>query len=142
MRTKGGRIVNARQQAFADEYIKTRNATRAYMSAYPDASERSAGSNADRMMKNDEISAYIKQRLDEISDAQIMSAKDIMLFYSSVVRGEKGEILIDNRGDEHEVPSRMSDRINAADKLAKMLGADKKPDISDGGGDVVIVDDV
>jgi hypothetical protein len=42
------------------------------------------------------------------------------------MRGETGEVLIDNRGEEHEVPSRMNDRLSAADKLAKMLGADKR----------------
>ena len=50
-----------------------------------------------------------------------------MSFYTGVMRGETVEVLIDNRGEEHEVPSRMSDRLSAADKLAKMLGAaDKK----------------
>lgn len=136
---KGVGIVNPRQRAFADEYIKTRNATRAYMSAYPDASEATAGRNGHSLLKNAEISAYIKQRIEEISDTQIMGVKEIMAFYSSVARGEKGEILIDNRGDEHEVPSRMSDRINAADKLAKMLGADKKAEVSDGDDGVMLV---
>jgi hypothetical protein len=53
------------------------------------------------------------------------------------MRGEKGEVLIDNRGEEHEVPPRMSDRLSAADKLAKMLGADKKAD-----GGIVEVEDL
>lgn len=117
-----------KQRVFADEYIKTRNATRAYMMAYPNSSEDSARRDASRLLTNADISAYVKQRIDEISDAEIMGVKEIMALYSAIARGQKGETLIDNRGDEHEVPGKLSDRINAADKLAKMLGADKKPD--------------
>ena len=131
-----------KQRVFADEYIKTRNATRAYMMAYPNSSEGAARRSASDLLTKPDISAYVKQRIDEISDAEIMGVKDIMALYSAIARGEKGETLIDNRGDEHEVPGKLSDRINAADKLAKMLGADKKVDTADGGGGVTIVDDV
>ena len=131
-----------KQRVFADEYIKTRNATRAYMMAYPNSSEECARKNAPRLKANEGVSAYIEQRLDEISSAAIMDAAEIMAFYSAVARGKEGETLIDNRGEEHVVPSRMSDRLNAAERLSKMLGVDKKADTGSGGGGVIIVDDV
>jgi phage terminase small subunit len=117
------------QRVFADEYIKTRNATRAYLAAYPKCkSENSAGVSAKALLRNPKIIEYIDAELEKMHNATIADAAEIMSFYTCVMRGEKGEVLIDNRGDEHEVPSRMSDRLSAADKLAKMLGADKKPE--------------
>lgn len=117
------------QRVFADEYIKTRNATRAYLTAYPKCkSENSAGVSAKALLRNPKIIEYIDAELEKLHNAAIAEAAEIMAFYTGVMRGEKGEVLIDNRGEEHEVPSRMSDRLSAADKLAKMLGADKKAD--------------
>lgn len=117
------------QRVFADEYIKTRNATRAYLTAYPKCkSENSAGVSAKALLRNPKVIEYIDAELEKLHNVAIAEAAEIMAFYTGVMRGEKGEVLIDNRGDEHEVPSRMSDRLSAADKLAKMLGADKKMD--------------
>lgn len=126
------------QRVFADEYIKTRNATRAYLAAYPKCkSENSAGVSAKALLRNPKILGYIDAELEKLHNATIADAAEIMSFYTGVMRGEKGEVLIDNRGEEHEVPSRMSDRLSAADKLAKMLGAaDKKTD----GGTVDVED--
>ena len=117
------------QRGFADEYIKTRNATRAYLTAYPKCkSENSAGVSAKALLRNPKILEYIDAELEKLHNATIADAAEIMNFFPCVMRGEKGEVLIDGRGEEHEVPSRMSDRLSAADKLAKMLGADKKAD--------------
>ncbi len=115
------------QRVFADEYIKTRNATRAYLTAYPKCkSENSAGVSGKALLRNPKILDYIDEELEKLHNQTIADAAEIMAFYTGVMRGQKGEILIDNRGEEHEVPSRMSDRLSAADKLAKMIGADKK----------------
>ena len=121
------------QRVFADEYIKTRNATRAYLAAYPKCkSEKSAHGSAAKLLRKATVSEYIDAELEKLRSRTIADAAEIMSFYSCVMRGETGEVLIDNRGEEHEVPSRMSDRLSAADKLAKMLGADKK---AEGGED-------
>lgn len=125
------------QRVFADEYIKTRNATRAYLTAYPRCkSENSAGVSAKALLRNPKILEYIDAELEKLHSRTIAEAAEVMAFYTAVMRGERGETLIDNRGEEHEVPSRMSDRLSAADKLAKMLGVDKRAD----GGAVDIED--
>ena len=69
--------------------------------------------------------------MEKLHNATIADAAEIMRFYTCVMRGQDGETLIDNQGEEHEVKSRMSDRLSAADKLAKMLGADKKAEGSE-----------
>lgn len=126
---KGGLSMTPNQRVFADEYIKTRNATRAYLAAYPKCkSENSAGVSAKALLRNPKIIEYIDAELEKLHNRAIAEAAEVMAFYTAVMRGERGETLIDNRGEEHEVPSRMSDRLSAADKLAKMLGADKRAD--------------
>lgn len=128
------------ERAFADEYIKTRNATRAYLAAYPKCkNENTAHVQAGRLLRKPTVSEYIDAELEKLHSRTIADAAEIMEFLTSVIRGEKGETLLDNRGGEHEVPSRMGDRINAADKLAKMLGVDKKVEITGGDDDVVLV---
>lgn len=53
---------------FADEYlVNGMNATQAYLVAYPNASERTAGENGFKLLKNAEISDYIKQKQEETS---------------------------------------------------------------------------
>ena len=127
------------QRVFADEYIKTRNATRAYLTAYPKCkSENTAHGCAAKLLRNATVLEYIDAELEKLHNRTIADAAEIMSFYTGVMRGEKGEVLIDNRGEEHEVPSRMSDRLSAAYKLAKMLGAaDKKAD-----GDTADIEDL
>lgn len=128
------------QRAFADEYIKTRNATRAYMAAYPGCKkENTARALASRLLTNDNVSAYIEKRLNEISDSKIADAAEIMEFLTGVMRGESKDTVLDREGYEHDVRSRTNDRIIAAEKLAKMLGVDKKADRPEDDGEVVLV---
>lgn len=54
------------QQNFILEYIKTRNATKSYMMAYPKTSYESAAVQAYRLLKNDNVSAYIKNYFDQL----------------------------------------------------------------------------
>lgn len=131
------------ERVFADEYIKTRNATRAYLKAYPKCkNENTAGVEGHKKLRNPKITEYIDAELERLHDKAIADAAEIMVYYTSVMRGETGEIALDNRGEEHRLPARISDRSNAAERLAKMLGVDKKADAANGGGGVTIVDDV
>ena len=61
--------MNAKQKRFADEYLVDCNATQAAIRA--GYSEKSAGRNADRMMKNDEIKKYIEEQLEHIHNERI-----------------------------------------------------------------------
>ncbi len=54
-----------KQKKFADFYLADGNATRAYKRAYGTKSDKAAGSNANRMLKNDKVQKYIKERQPE-----------------------------------------------------------------------------
>ena len=150
------------QRLFADEYIRNgRNATRAYMSAYPRVKkEDTARKLGARLMARDEILAYIERELEALHDETIADAREIMQYYTGVMRGEIGELVAfpgeDGRMVERTLPARLTDRNNAAERLAKMLGAASGIDAErlkmdrerlklgeDAGEDtVVIVDDI
>ena len=79
--------MNVKQQAFADEYIKDFNATKAAIRA--GYSERSAYSQGQRLLKNDEIHDYVQSRLDEIA----MSANEVLIRLAEQARGEHGQYI-------------------------------------------------
>lgn len=122
------------QRIFADEYLKDRNATRAYMAAYkrvkgPDV----AAANASALLRNPKVSDYVKRRLDELSSAAVADAREILEFHTAVMRGEITERVLryDGFGSQAltENPPRLTERIAAARELAKLLGVDKPAEL-------------
>lgn len=113
------------QQIFADEYLKDRNATRAYMVAYPNVkNERVAQANSSKLLSKSIVSEYIDQQLSKLHDASVADVKEILMYLTSVMRGEITEQKLSNQGVVVDVASSTSDRSNAAKQLAKMLGAE------------------
>ncbi len=119
------------QRIFADEYLKDRNATRAYAAAYPRIKNpdvaRAAGA---RLLANVNVSAYVQRRLDEISSAAVADAREILEFHTGVMRGTIKDRMLrfTAKGAQEidEIPPRMADRIAAARELAKLIGADRE----------------
>lgn len=78
--------LNERQLAFCEYYIKCGNATEAAKKAgYSEKTARSTG--AENLTKPD-ISEYIEKRLAEQRAKRIASADEVMMFFTSVMRGE------------------------------------------------------
>lgn len=101
--------LNERQKAFADYYIQTGNATEAAIKAgYSEKTARSIG--AENLTKPD-ISAYIKERLDEQSNKRVADANEVIEFYTAVMRGEVK--------DQFGLDASLSDRLKAGDALMK-----------------------
>lgn len=100
-----------KQKAFADAYIETGNQTEAARRAgYKDPN-----ANAARLMVNDGISAYIKERLSALESQRVASADEVMRFFSSVMRGEVK--------DQFGLDPSLSDRLNAGKELMKRYSA-------------------
>ena len=100
-----------KQKAFADAYIETGNQTEAARRAgYKDPN-----ANAARLMVNDGISAYIKDRLSALEAQRVASADEVMRFFSSVMRGEVK--------DQFGLDPSLSDRLNAGKELMKRYSA-------------------
>ena len=99
-----------KQKAFADEYLICGNATEAYKKAgYKNY--KSAGVEASKTLNNPKISAYIAERQKQIEDSRIADVKEVMQFYSAVLRGEVK--------DQFDMDAALSDRLAAGRELMK-----------------------
>lgn len=101
--------MNARQKAFADYYIECGNATEAAKKA--GYKPEGLNKRVSRLMANDGISQYIKERMDALDKERIASADEVMQFYSDVIRGKIK--------DQFGLDASLNDRIKAADSLMK-----------------------
>ena len=125
MRNQNGLTKN--QQIFCDEYLKDRNATRAYRAAYPrvkrDSTAAQAGS---RLLRYVNIAAYLDNQERALHDDNIADAWEVRRFLTQVMRGEVPDRLplfvqpgIQQLAD---MPPGMGSRIRAAEILGKLLG--------------------
>lgn len=101
--------INIRQKAFVDEWLKCGNATEAAIKA--GYSKKYAGTNADKLLKNTKISAYIAERQKQIEDSRIADVSEVLQFFSSVMRGEVK--------DQFDMDAALSDRLSAGRELMK-----------------------
>ena len=97
--------LNNRQKLFAEYYAQGNSAAESARKA--GYSERFAAQNADKLLKNTNISVYIKELSDKLKDERIMTAKDRQVTLSDIARDNENE---------------PSDRIKAIDTLSKMTG--------------------
>lgn len=112
-----------KQKKFADEYIISGNATEAAIKAgYKESSARSIGN--ENLTKPD-IKSYIDERMKELDDKKIAEQKEVLAFYTSVMRGEVREPMAISNGMGEDIkmviPSAAT-RKSAADSLAKAHG--------------------
>ena len=115
-----------KQKAFADEYIKSGNATQAALKA--GYSPKTAYSIGNENLKKPEISNYINERLKQIEDEKIMDMKEVMQHLSAIARAESEEEVVTNQGEVLLVKTKTSDQIRAMELIGKRYGAwtDKK----------------
>lgn len=122
--------LNERQKKFCEYYILNCNAADAARKA--GYQKKSAASYGYRLLQQPAVQEYLEQLLAEAADQRVAEATEILVFYTRLLRG-------DFNGNE-EV--KFSDRLKAAEALAKMFGLFSE---RFGGGKkmaVTIVDDV
>ena len=110
-----------RQRRFADYFLETGNARQSAIRA------GYTPNYASKLRQTPAIAAYIQQRLDEMDDERIASAKEVLKYLTAVMRGteQKGDV----------------SRMKAAELLGKRLGAFNEPSL-DASEAPVIVDDI
>ena len=121
--------LSPRQKRFAVEYIKDGNGTRAYKAAYGESSGNVAGSNANRLLKNEKVSAYIKDLQEQVTDELSADAVEVREWWTAVMLGavevEEVEVVVTDGGVQqeryHRNPTHI-ERLKAAEHLAKALG--------------------
>lgn len=81
--------LNIKQQRFVDEYIKSGNATDAYVKA--GYSKNKANTNATKLLQNTTIKNYIKKRIEQAQEESLMSVTEALALSASIARGEPQE---------------------------------------------------
>lgn len=97
--------LNLRQRKFAEYYAQSGNAAESARKA--GYSENYATHRTDEMLRNVEISAYIKDLTEKAKDERILTAKDRQVMLSDIARDAENDA---------------GDRIKAVDTLNKMTG--------------------
>ena len=120
-----------RQKRFVDFYIKTGNASEAArLAGY---SAKNADVDGAKLLGISSISREIEKRLKELEDERTADLKETLEYMTSVMRGEKEEIVVVTVGtgkgfsksEKVKVPINTRDRLKAAEMLAKIHGAFK-----------------
>ena len=85
--------LTAKQRLFADEYIKSGNATQSAIKA--GYSDKYVATNTDKLLKNTKLKAYISAKMAEIESHKIADAKEVLQYYTRVLRAEETEETLD-----------------------------------------------
>lgn len=109
-----------KQQVFADHYINTGNAMQsAKFAGYSDAIAKNA---TIKLLNQAKIKKYIDNQASIIKNKDIMDAKDVMEFLSSVISGKTTETTLISTPDgieRIEKPADIKTRISASRELLK-----------------------
>ena len=133
-----------KQERFVEEYIKDLNATQAAVRA--GYSEKTAGVQGSVLLKNPNVSAEVKKRLDDIKSDNIADATEVLEYFTRVMRREEKERVVVTLKEEVsdwelgddgkyrkntikrervevvEIEAKLSDANTAAIQLAKRYG--------------------
>ena len=119
---KGDRIT-VKQQKFADLYIEYGNATQAAIEA--GYKGKYAANNTDKLLKNKNVSAYIKKRMEELQSEKVASQQEVLEYLTSVMRGEvQDEVILVVPNELGADVARTQKRSDTTDrtKAAELLG--------------------
>lgn len=106
-----------KERIFADEYIKTTNATQSAIKA--GYSEKTASSKGSQLLRKVKVRQYIDDVMDKRSKNTIATADEVLQYLSRVMNGEEK--------DAFGLDVSVADRTKAAELLGKrhMLFTDK-----------------
>ncbi|MBC8558888.1 terminase small subunit [Fumia xinanensis] len=117
-----------KQQRFCDEYLIDCNATQAAIRA--GYSEKHAHTNANKLLQNTTVKAYIDEQLEKIRSQKTAEAQEVMEYLTAVMRGESESeiVVVEGCGDGCSEARRIKkapdekDRLKAAELLGKRYG--------------------
>ena len=96
-----------KQKAFVDEYLICGNATEAARKAGYKQPHVQGSQNLEKLS----VSSYIAERQKQIESSRIADVKEVMEFYSAVMRGEVK--------DQFDIDASITDRLSAGRELMK-----------------------
>lgn len=104
--------LNEQELKFIDAYLETANKVQSvYKAGYRASSDASASSIGTRLLKRVLVRDEINHRREKMTDKSVADAKEVMEYFSSVMRGEVR--------DQFGLEAPLSERTRAAQELAK-----------------------
>lgn len=123
--------ISEKQKAFVLYLCKDNlSQTDAYIKA--GYSPKGARAGAARLLTNVSVQEYMKKVMKKVEDKKIADIKEVMEFYTAVMRGEKK--------DQFGLDAALRDRLDASKEIVKRL--EKTDDKNTGDEKVIIVNDV
>lgn len=89
--------LNAKQLAFVNAYMRTRNATQAYMEAYGGTIVNARGHSA-RLVDNGLVKEEIERRREDLRKEADVQAVDVLIMLKDIMNADAGDF-IDDRGN-------------------------------------------
>lgn len=118
-------LKNLKWEKFAQEYAKNPNAKQAYRKAGYRCADSSAETNANRLLRKDQVKARVRELSEKAESDAILSITQIKEYLSGVVTGSDldEQLTTDEMGEIKRTPvRRQTNQIKAAELLAKMQG--------------------
>lgn len=109
-----------KQKAFAEEYVKLGNATKAALNA--GYSKKTAAETGSENLKKPHIKTYINQLMADIESHKIMDAQEALQLLTRIARGEEKETVVVSTQfdvDTIEKEADLKTRIAAAKEILK-----------------------
>ncbi|RVU70174.1 MULTISPECIES: terminase small subunit [Lactobacillus] len=122
----GEQKLTIKQKKFADEYVKTGNATEAYKNAgykVDSMTQNALYKEASKTLRKPRVKAYIDKRMKKIEDNKIMGAKEALEQLTKIARGEPFVKMIKLSEDDEPEPDlvipKPADMLNALKEILK-----------------------
>ncbi len=121
------RKLTPKQKEFADNYIKSGNATQSAIDA--DYSKKTARSIGQENLTKPDIKSYIDERMQQIEDEKIADATEVLQYFTSVLRGEVEETVVVGGpmgAEAVDKPPDIKTRLSAGKELLKRYPGNDK----------------
>ena len=120
-------MLTAKQEQFVKNIIDGMSQADAYRNAYDTSrmQDKTVWEKASALMKNDKVTARLKELRDLLAKPTIMSAQQRLEYLTRVINGEQGEKMVqmvDGEPIEVDVPTSLKNKLNAIDIMNKMQG--------------------
>lgn len=126
--------LTVKQRKFADNYIKSGNATESYIKAgYSVKTRNIAEVEGCKLLRNPKVANYVEDNMNKLSNNKIATAEEVLEYLTRVARGEEKEqeaVYNSNAGKVElvDVTPALRERTKAAELLGKRYAifTDKK----------------
>lgn len=135
--------LNERQKKFADYVIKLGRSRAKEAAEIAGYSKKTAGVQANQLLKNLKVKAYIKERIKTAAEPKeraeadrklVADGDEVLQFLTATMRGEVK--------DQFGLDAQLKDRLAAAKELQRIIDVTKKSDDGGSEGGVLIIQPV